>query len=198
MVYQSFYYQYLCISIMVSMKEIVYQSIQSKLQHWCLLMVQPTELLINLPSLFVFIKLYYMRGSTLMSFEHELNTVLTQACSRLWDFVNLINTSYLKTQKCLVSSILLSPHHKSVIYDDLASVPIAEQNGTQEAGSQMEGKGARGQERQRESRKKYNKWKEERMKGAIDEYREMMKASSKPELRFLAKAQNIPESTIQR
>lgn len=60
----------------------------------------------------------------------------------------------------------------------------------------------KGQEERRKVRRKkekrLNQWSEERMRAAIDEYRETMEAGRVPKLRFLARAYNVPKSTLQR
>ena len=45
---------------------------------------------------------------------------------------------------------------------------------------------------------KYNQWSEDRMKGAVLEYEEQLEAGHEPKLRMLARAWNVPKSTLQR
>lgn len=54
--------------------------------------------------------------------------------------------------------------------------------------------------KRQQSRKgrKLNQWSEERMAGAIEEYEQEVTEGHKPKLRFLARAWNIPKSTLQR
>ncbi|XP_061106950.1 uncharacterized protein LOC133134685 [Conger conger] len=47
-------------------------------------------------------------------------------------------------------------------------------------------------------RKKYNQWSEERMRAAMCVYRETTEAGQKPNLRFLARAWNVPKSTLEK
>ncbi len=46
--------------------------------------------------------------------------------------------------------------------------------------------------------KKYNQWVGERMRGALAEYRETVERGLKANVRFLARAWNIPRATLQR
>ena len=56
-----------------------------------------------------------------------------------------------------------------------------------------------GKKRQGENIKiKYNQWREDRMEGAIKEYRETVEAGQNPKLRFLARAWNVPKSNLER
>lgn len=45
---------------------------------------------------------------------------------------------------------------------------------------------------------KLNQWSEDRMKGAIMEYREQVETGQAPQLRMIARAWNVPKSTLQR
>jgi hypothetical protein len=43
---------------------------------------------------------------------------------------------------------------------------------------------------------KYNQWSEDRMKGAVLKYEEQLEAGHEPKLRMLARAWNVPKSTL--
>ncbi|KAJ0001061.1 hypothetical protein NQD34_006081, partial [Periophthalmus magnuspinnatus] len=47
-------------------------------------------------------------------------------------------------------------------------------------------------------RKQFNKWSEEGMEAAINQYRQELESGKHPRLRFLAKTWNVPRSTLQR
>lgn len=46
--------------------------------------------------------------------------------------------------------------------------------------------------------RKLNQWKQDRMKGAIEEYRQVIDNGGVPNMRLLARAWNVPKSTLQR
>ena len=58
----------------------------------------------------------------------------------------------------------------------------------------MRGKG----KGEKQKKRALNKWCEERMKGAIEEYKEREANGFKPKLRVIARAWCVPKSTLQR
>lgn len=77
----------------------------------------------------------------------------------------------------------------------------AERERTTEAERERERQGQRERERQRQRKnepRKLNQWREERMRGAIAKYRQIIKDGGVPQPRLLARVWNVPKSTLQR
>ena len=55
-----------------------------------------------------------------------------------------------------------------------------------------------GERQAKDKTRKLNHWKQDRMKGAIEEYRQVIENGGVPNLRLLARAWNVPKSTLQR
>jgi uncharacterized protein affecting Mg2+/Co2+ transport len=55
-----------------------------------------------------------------------------------------------------------------------------------------------GERQAKDKTRKLNQWKQDRMKGAIEEYRQVIQNGGVPNLRLLARAWNVPKSTLQR
>ena len=55
-----------------------------------------------------------------------------------------------------------------------------------------------GERQAKDKTRKLNQWKQDRMKGAIEEYRQVIENGGVPNLRLLARAWNVPNSTLQR